>query len=95
MSTILYTLALNPLLHLLDRHLEGLSLGAIKQDTSLVAYVDCVTIISDKPDTLKVTEIINMYIDQQDAQNSCDYTLFSLYALHVSDCISPSSGATL
>ena len=36
----------------------------------------------------------SMYINQQDAQNSCDKTLFSIYALHVSDCISPSSGAT-
>ena len=35
-----------------------------------------------------------MYINQQDAQKSCDLTLFSIYALHVSDCISPSSGAT-
>ena len=35
-----------------------------------------------------------MYINQQDAQNSCDYTLFSITALHVSDCISPSSGAS-
>ena len=34
-----------------------------------------------------------MYINQQAAQNSCDYT-FSLNALHVSHCISPSSGAT-
>ena len=34
-----------------------------------------------------------MYINQQDAQNSCDQTLFSLCALHASDCISPSSGA--
>ena len=35
----------------------------------------------------------NMYINQQDAQNSCDWTLFSIYTLHVSDCISPSSVA--
>ena len=34
-----------------------------------------------------------MYINQQDAQNSCDQSLFSIYAVHVSDCISPSSGA--
>ena len=34
-----------------------------------------------------------MYMNQQDAQNSCDQTLLSLNALHVSDCISPSSGA--
>ena len=42
--------------------------------------------------TFKVLKC-DMYINQQDAQNSCDQTLFSLYALHVSDCISPSSGA--
>ena len=35
-----------------------------------------------------------MYINQQDEQNSCDLTLLSLDALHVSECISPSSGAT-
>ena len=35
-----------------------------------------------------------MYINQQDAQNSCDYILFFIDALHVSDYISPSSGAT-
>ena len=39
------------------------------------------------------TQSDNMYINQQDAQNSCDWTLFSIYVLHVSDCISPSSGA--
>ena len=32
-----------------------------------------------------------MYINQQDAQNSCDY--FPLDALQVSDSVSPSSGA--
>ena len=37
----------------------------------------------------------NMYMNQRDAQTSCDYTYFPLDALHVSDCISPSSGATL
>ena len=34
-----------------------------------------------------------MYINQQYAQNFCDLTLFSIYALHVSDRIIPSSGA--
>ena len=37
-----------------------------------------------------------MNINQQDAQNSCDQTLFSIRrsTLHVSDYFSPSSGAT-
>ena len=35
-----------------------------------------------------------MYINQQDAQNSVIRLYFSLDALHVSDCVSPSSGAT-
>ena len=35
-----------------------------------------------------------MYINQQDAQNSVIRRYFPLDALHVSDCISPSSGAT-
>jgi len=59
---ILHTMALNPLLHPLDRYLEGLSLRDMKQETSVVAYVDCVTIIlSDKRDILKVMEIIMLY----------------------------------
>ena len=37
----------------------------------------------------------NTYINQQDAQNSVIRLYFTLDALHVSDCISPSSGATL
>ena len=37
----------------------------------------------------------NMYINQQDAQNSVIKLYFPLDALNVSDCISPSSGATL
>ena len=40
----------------------------------------------------------DMYINQQYAQDSCNYTLlfiFQLNALHVSDCISPPTGATL
>ena len=36
----------------------------------------------------------NMYINQQDAQNSVIRLYFSLDALHVSDYVSPSSGAT-
>ena len=36
----------------------------------------------------------SMYMNQQDAQNSCDWTNFLLNILHVSDYISPSSGAT-
>ena len=35
----------------------------------------------------------NMYINQQDAQNSVIRLYFLLDALHVSDYISPSSGA--
>ena len=35
----------------------------------------------------------SMYMNQQDAQNSCDRTLFLLDALQVADYISPSSGA--
>ena len=35
-----------------------------------------------------------MYINQQDARNSCDQTYFPLDALHVSDYTSQSSGAT-
>jgi hypothetical protein len=35
-----------------------------------------------------------MYINQQDAQISVIKLYFPLDALHVSDCISPSSGAT-
>jgi hypothetical protein len=55
-------MALNPLLHPLDRHLEGLSLRDMKQETSVVAYADCVIIIlPDKRDILKVTEIIMLY----------------------------------
>ena len=38
---------------------------------------------------------LNMYINQQDAQTSMIELYFSLDALHVSDYISPSSGATL
>ena len=38
---------------------------------------------------------IYIYINQQDAQNSMIRLYFPLNALHVSDCISPSSGATL
>ena len=37
----------------------------------------------------------NMYINQQDAQNSVIRLYFLLDFLHVSDCIGPSSGATL
>ena len=37
----------------------------------------------------------NMYINQQDAQNSVITLYFPLDALHVSDYIGPSSGATL
>ena len=37
----------------------------------------------------------NMYVNQQDAQNSVIILYFILDALHVSDYISPSSGATL
>ena len=44
-------------------------------------------------------QIRGMYTNQQDAQDSCNWTLlfciFQLNVLHVSDCISPSSGATL
>ena len=59
---ILRAMALNPLLHPLDRHLEGLSLRAMKEETSVLAYADCVTIILwDKTDILKVTEIIKLY----------------------------------
>ena len=36
----------------------------------------------------------NMYIKQQDAQNSMVRLYFPLDALHVSDYVSPSSGAT-
>ena len=36
----------------------------------------------------------NMYINQQDIQIRVIILYFSLDALHVSDCISPSSGAT-
>ena len=36
-----------------------------------------------------------MYINQQDAQNSVIRLYFPLDALHVSDYVSPSSGATL
>ena len=36
----------------------------------------------------------NMYIIQKDAQNYVFRLNFPLDALHVSDCISPSSGAT-
>ena len=36
----------------------------------------------------------NMYINQQDAQISVIRLYFQLNAVHVSDCISPSSGAT-
>ena len=36
----------------------------------------------------------NMYINQQDAQNSVIRLYFPLDAVHVSDYISPSSGAT-
>ena len=35
------------------------------------------------------------YVNQQDAQNSVITLYFPLDALHVSDCISPSSGTTL
>ena len=35
-----------------------------------------------------------MYINQQDAQISVIKLYFLLDALHVSDCVSPSSGAT-
>ena len=34
----------------------------------------------------------NMYINQQDAQNSVIKLYFPLDALNVSDCVSPSSG---
>ena len=37
---------------------------------------------------------LSMYINQQDAQILVIRLYFSLEALHVSDCISPSSGAT-
>ena len=37
----------------------------------------------------------NMYINQQDAQISVIRLYFLLDALHASDCVSPSSGATL
>ena len=37
----------------------------------------------------------NMYINQQDAQNSVIRLYFPLDALHVSDYIGPSSGETL
>ena len=37
----------------------------------------------------------HMYINQQDAQNSVIRLYFPLDALHVSDYVSPSSGATL
>ena len=63
----------------------------------LLPYVNCVHV---RNITLLVWYCMtcalscNMYINQQDAQNSCDKTLFSLHALHVSDCINPSSGAT-
>jgi hypothetical protein len=51
MSMILYTLALNNLLHPPDGHLEDLSLGAMKQETSMLAYADCVnSILSDETD---------------------------------------------
>ena len=36
----------------------------------------------------------SMYINQQDAQNLVIRLYFLLDALHVSDCMSPSSGAT-
>ena len=36
----------------------------------------------------------DMYINQQDAQNSVIRLYFLLDAVHVSDCISPSSGET-
>ena len=38
--------------------------------------------------------ILNMYINQQDVQNSVIRLYFPLDALNVSDYISPSSGAT-
>ena len=41
------------------------------------------------------TNAFNMYMNQQDAQNSVIRLYFPLDALHVSDYISPSSGATL
>ena len=37
----------------------------------------------------------NMYIKQQDEKTLVIRLYFPLDALHVSDCISPSSGATL
>ena len=37
----------------------------------------------------------NSYMNQEDAQISVIRLYFPLDALHVSDCISPSSGATL
>ena len=37
----------------------------------------------------------SMYINQQDAQNSVIRLYFPLDALHVSDYVSPSPGATL
>ena len=36
----------------------------------------------------------NMYINQQDAQNSVIRLYFPLDALHISESVSPSSGAT-
>ena len=44
-------------------------------------------------DAATKTLAICIRINQQDAQNSCGQNLYSIDALHVSDSLSPSSGA--
>ena len=58
--------------------------------TSFISVVAC-NLLSFRT----VEHNLCMYINQQDTQNSVMRLYFPLDALHVSDYISPSSGATL
>jgi ABC-type branched-subunit amino acid transport system ATPase component len=66
---ILFILALNPLLIRLDRNLAGMQINQTQQKTSVIAYVEDVTIIlTDPSDIRNVEHILTQYMKTSGAR---------------------------
>jgi hypothetical protein len=75
LSSILYVLALNPFLHLINKHLKGLEIGPNKRKVTCVAYADDVTVILTNPtDVRKLQRILQLYEQATGATLNWDKT---------------------
>jgi len=62
LSMQLYTLCLNPLLHILEEKLAGVRIGRVRSKTVTVAYADDITVLLTTPaDVQKLQDTLHVY----------------------------------